>query len=92
MLFVVESEDDGSLSYSPILSADNSPNIPDTTHDKHYYDSLVSHTSSVCGDNPNNSLVTLQKEHEFNGLESRPPGEIFNNLHIVTSCLKLEKC
>ena len=80
MLFVVESEDDGSLSYSPILSADNSPNIPDITHDRHYYDSLVSHTSSVCGDNFNNPLVNLQEDHEFDNLENRPPGEIFINL------------
>ena len=65
-------------------STDNSSSLHFETHDRHYYDSLVSHTSSVCGDNSNNSLVTLQKEHEFNNLEHRPPGEL-----IETSVSKL---
>ena len=55
-------------------STDNSSSLHFKTHDRNYYDSLVKHTSSVCGDN---SLVTLQKDHEFDNLENRPPGEIF---------------
>ena len=60
-MFVVESEDDGSVSYSPILSADNSPNNNDVKRE----------------DNSNSSLVTVQEDHEFDGIENRPAGEIF---------------
>ena len=74
MVFIVGYEDDWSMLESPMQRIDNFLNLHIKTHQKRR------HTSSTCGDNHSNSPVILQTKHEFDHLENRSAGEIFDIL------------
>lgn len=55
---------------SGVHSSDMTLNVHIRTHGRQRHDSLISHGSSVLGDNDTDQLVTLQEEHEFDRLEN----------------------